>query len=771
MKVYLLLVLLFFLLGLALPLSGQDPFRTPNVWSGAVGTDWGDPLNWSLGVLPDAASDVLIPAGLTNYPTVASAQSCLGLSVATGASLTIGNGDLTVWGSMVSSGLLRMNAAPGDLIVLQDLSFAEGSTANVTANANLTLTGNLTFAAGSAVTITDGAFNLVGSANTLISNHAATTINNLKLQKNAGYWVDICSASTATLNVRDNIQVNAGSTLYHSYAGTTAIKGNLIAYSGGLCQFNAGTLHFQSPGSSMVSLADPGNYLHHMLVSKSSYYNVILSSSIRIKGNLSIEYGVLNPVSNTIWLSGDWLEYYGVNGFGESGSTVILEGFGDQLLTTENFDTLVIEKSSGLALLPSGSTVRCNTLSWEAGGYMVSGGTFTALDLADDGIYGTVILNSGTINLTQDTAQDLHLAGDLTIDGGELHLYGGLGYHGLATTQDAALHMSGGLYYSHDLGVCVCADHALTAIVTGGTIRTNFDFNSQRADFIPAGGTIELTGSAPAALGAAAPLYDLLINKTAATVTLDAPLACAGNVNVNSGILDLGPGDALAVGQSLSVASGARLRSLGTIEDTALLTRHGELGNYDLTVLSGGTLEAAYTVFAHMSAAGINVSDGAWLDPVNCLNHCSFQNGAAGGTLLTMDNAQTLTITGAEFPANATGSLYNVSKTADQGYVLFTDYSGAFAGPDYEQDPHGRMSWAQAGLPVVENLQLSRDQLTGHVSLDWDYPLPWNLFYIYRADLPQGPFAWHASSSTDSWSEAPDEASRHFYRVNAVLPE
>ncbi len=769
MKAYLPLV--FVLCFGVLSLAGQASNRTLNVWTGAAGTGWNDPLNWSLGSVPDSVTDVLIPTGLSSYPTVASVQNCLGLNVENGASLTIGNGELTVNGNFVCSGLLRMNSAPGELTVNQDVTFAAGATANVTANANLTLSGNLTFAAGSAVTITDGAFNLVGSANSLITNHAATTVNSLKLQKDAGFGADICSASTAILNVRDNIQVFSGSTLYHGYTGTTAVKGNLIAYSGGLCQFNAGILHFPSPGSSMVNLADPGNYLNHIRVSKTSYYNVILSSDITVKGNVIIEYGLLNPVSHTIHLGGDWIDLAGVNGFSEGGSTVVLNGTAIQMMTTENFDTLVIDKPSGLMLVPGSATLRCNSLDWQSGGYWVSGGTFTALDLADAGIYGSVTLNSGSINLSQDTAQNFNLCGNLSISGGELHLYGGLGTHGLAATQDASLTMSNGLYYAHDLPICVCADYALVSDISGGTIRTNYDFHSYRADFLPQGGTLELTGTAPSLLGAVAPLYDLNVAKAGTTVTLDTALACAGEITVNSGTLDLGPGGALAVGLALNVHNGATLRSLGDSTQNALITRQGNWGNYDLTVLSGGTLEAAYTVFEHMSALGVNLCSGAILDPDHCLNHCTFQNGVSGGALLTLDNAQTLTIQGAAFPENTSGASCNVSKTTDQGYVLFTDYTGAFAGPDFEQDPHSRIFWSQAGLPAVENLQISLNPITGFVYLDWDYPLPAYLFFIYRSDLPAGPYEFYGSSTATSWSEAPEAGPRHFYQVTAVLPD
>lgn len=41
-----------------------------NTWDGSEGTNWGTAANWSLGTVPVATDDVVIPDGLTNYPVI-----------------------------------------------------------------------------------------------------------------------------------------------------------------------------------------------------------------------------------------------------------------------------------------------------------------------------------------------------------------------------------------------------------------------------------------------------------------------------------------------------------------------------------------------------------------------------------------------------------------------------------------------------------------------------------------------------------------------------
>ncbi|MEO5892814.1 MAG: M12 family metallo-peptidase [Ferruginibacter sp.] len=75
-----------------------------NMWTGSVSTAWENTGNWSCGSLPDANTDVLINAGLTNYPVINSTTAtCKSLKEAAGASIRVNNNfRLTITGKPVN---------------------------------------------------------------------------------------------------------------------------------------------------------------------------------------------------------------------------------------------------------------------------------------------------------------------------------------------------------------------------------------------------------------------------------------------------------------------------------------------------------------------------------------------------------------------------------------------------------------------------------------------------------------------------------------------
>ncbi len=70
-------------------------------WTGALDNNWNNPGNWSTGV-PGSITEVIIPAGLTNYPTISSSARCNDIllqSNAGGTASLLGNEFLTVNGT------------------------------------------------------------------------------------------------------------------------------------------------------------------------------------------------------------------------------------------------------------------------------------------------------------------------------------------------------------------------------------------------------------------------------------------------------------------------------------------------------------------------------------------------------------------------------------------------------------------------------------------------------------------------------------------------
>lgn len=63
-----------------------------NQWIGVADTNWFNTANWSCGSIPDATTDVIIPAGVPNFPVVNAAVTIRSIVVQPNANITVNNG-------------------------------------------------------------------------------------------------------------------------------------------------------------------------------------------------------------------------------------------------------------------------------------------------------------------------------------------------------------------------------------------------------------------------------------------------------------------------------------------------------------------------------------------------------------------------------------------------------------------------------------------------------------------------------------------------------
>jgi hypothetical protein len=184
-----------------------------------------------------------------------------------------------------------------------------------------------------------------------------------------------------------------------------------------------------------------------------------------------------------------------------------------------------------------------------------------------------------------------------------------------------------------------------------------------------------------------------------------------GDVEIdNEGDLKLDAGSTLKLGdgKTLNVNDGGTLTLIGEDGNPVTVT---SAGYFVFIVSSGGTIGADYATFEKMSGNGLNVQSGATIDPVFPLNNSVFKSGAAGSSFLTINNNQELTIDGVSFISTPGNELYNVAKTLNIGQVTFTNFSGNFAGEDYENDPFNRIHWGEVPLNrLVENVTVTNGQ-------------------------------------------------------------
>ena len=725
-------------------------------WTGSVSTNWHTPGNWSGGPVPDASTAVIVPEVASgNYPLVSnSAGYCGSLTVEAGASLTVGANNLNVTNDAVMHGQLNMTAGT-DFRVAGTIYWQPGSAANITnSGAGIVCGVGMTFLQGSNVQLANGTvrFQSENAACYLVNRSSATSFHNIRSSCTGTGFLSISGDLDAQdFAINGSLGNDSLSTIHCAFTGTITLRGNLTDYNvsdatDGI-RFDNGTLRMDGADQS-INLASQACYLKNLACSQSGILS--LAANLALKGNLAIESGIFDPGGWGIKLGGNWTNSAGSAAFDEAGSTVTFAYTTDSYIyANEYFDAVVLDKGfPGASLtIPQGSALDCQSYDWAQGSLTVGGGLFYVRDMVDASIRGSVTLTSGSIVLIQDFSQYLDLSGNLNISGGEFHIHGGVPGNDtyMPWNISCIFSMSAGLFYRHGSGLTIDAgSYLLTTNISGGTIRVDGQFYCERDDFQPAGGTLELYGSANANLTMlGGNLRNLRIDKNppadsenpfpegtwvtqrdgsqalmtrANKVTVTSDVLVAGDLNVASGTLDLNgnelscwddafvdgiltvdAGAALFMTQEdyLQVNFGGRLEVLGGLGD-AMARLTASSGYYNLNVLSGAVIAAEWGIFEGMGPQGVNVMAGANIDPEHSFGACVFRNGISGGTLLTLDNAACLLVSNAVFPANTWGGASNVRKTVDAGTVNFANASGTFQGEAFDNDGYGRIYWNTA---------------------------------------------------------------------------
>jgi hypothetical protein len=520
--------------------------------------------------------------------------------------------------------------------------------------------------------------------------------------------------------------------LYGSANITTILKSSML--NSGNFNFTAGTVSLEATSGTQLIQVNSGDFFNALRINSGG--TITLNNSTLVKGTLTIQSGVFNPQNFTVSVQGDWSNTVGADGFVEGSGRIIFNGGNyHQYCSNETFNILEVNKTLGGAFRVNGTTVTCAQYDWTAGSIDVLGnGTFTALDLADQGIRGNYYVNTGsTINLYQDALQYVDLGGNLTFTGGgTINVYGGSGtVSQWPTYANASITMNGGILDFKDQSITIntLSGYTLTTNITGGTIRTPGDFFCNRSDFNPSGGTLEMFGTNDKILQlVAGSLSSLNINKNAAnTVTLNSNITLNGGLMVSSGtlsatnkvitiadniniywggVLFLGANSQLQMANAkyLYVNNGGTLKTEGTGADNVNITHSA--GYYFIVVQSNGTISAKNTYFQYLNT--LSMQSGSILDPYNAFYRCTFtNNSAAYSAMLTIANSQEVIIKEAKFPV--VNSAYSVSKPNNAGKITFKDATGAYAGPAYENDPYNRIDWV-ASTPGL---------WTGLASSDW----------------------------------------------------
>jgi hypothetical protein len=695
----------------------------PGLWTGAVSTNWYTGVNWDDGLVPNAATNVVIPVAAPNMPVIdAGVWECNNLDIE--GTLTISGANLTANGNMTVNGTLAMNSAADQLTILGDVAWESGSQANIIADVAILVNGHWNFNAGSNAQLNNGKVYFQGTSSKWIRNYSETSsFNHLYVTKTSGAQIGFSDLSTENLNINGDLRVFANGKFVSDGGVEVVLKGDLI--SDGTTQCNSGI--FRLEGTDQSIKPNTNDYFNFLLFDQTgtATINTSNTSILNVNYGLSIFNGVFDAGSCVIKNGGFWANWVGTAGFAEGTSRVIFNGDNNPqyCLTNETFYTLEVDKPlGGLLRINNGSlanTVVCSEYDWTAGSLDAVHGNFTATSLLDNGIAGDFYVNDGGSITLGNMSGFPHLKGNLHIYGGTFNIIAPIGSewggHG-----DASITMTDGELNVYPYGIEIMDDpsYTFTANITGGTIRTEGAFINNRTDFNPTGGALELYGTQDAGLlmnGGS--LYGLTVNKAAGKsvvlssgvtvndlLTINAGtlyannqvLTTGGNIEVNNGgTLWMDMNSQLKVGWNkiLDVNSGGLLKASGTEGNEVVFTHNGT-GYYFIYINGTGTISARRTSFYYVSP--VIVQSSAIIDPDNAFDYCKFRYSATD--MLRVLNNQDLTLHNVQFLTP--GGDYNVFKPNDGGSLTFVDAYGDFAGEAFENDPYNRVYWTENQFSV-----------------------------------------------------------------------
>jgi len=709
-------------------------------WTGLVNSDWHHTGNWSFNIIPGNTIDVIIPNGTPHDPIIQNTgAACKSLTIESGVVFTIGAYSLIVTTDVNVFGQLVLNNTASKLYVYQDIFWHSGATASAVGSATIFVQRTWDFLEGCNVYLNAGYVDFFGTEPGYIRSRDADSYFNHVRNNKTGTELGHSAQSLQPCRLHGNLYIYSNCS-FTSYTSQSFIIGSFVNNMSGSIHLDSGTFVFD--GGSGTSHFMPGDYFNNITFSATG--TTTFDDNIEIRGDVLIESGSFNPGSTTLTVKGNWTNTAGSSAFTESTSRVIFNGTGHNYVkTSETFNILEANMGAALRVDNASSVVTCNQYDWTSGGIDVMAGTFTALDLYDNGIFGGFWLNpGGTINLTNSDGY-VDLAGNVNIYGGNFNVYGGTTDSYWPWSSNASITMSAGVLDFKDVGIYVnsISSYTLTENITDGAIKTSGNFYNENPVFTPSGGTVELYGSTDVGItnNAGTYLHNLTINKSGGSdegseplvtrdrngktivlsranqVTLNSDIFINGNLTVNAGKLNMGNagydltcmGNAsiengatlemlassqLRLNTSMTVKNGGTFRSTGAAGLESWVTR-AVTNRYLFQIQSGANIGASNTIFEYMGVNGVNIASGAVVDPAQAFNNCTFRQGLSANTLLTINSTQSLECSGAIFPANTWGGTNNVKKSVNSGQITFYDYSGGFAGSAYESDPYNRIMW------------------------------------------------------------------------------
>ncbi len=216
-------------------------------WDGSQSTDWNTPANWNTNAVPLPAGNVIIPAGLSTYPVLASNVVINSIDMKTGSQLDVNGFTLTIDGAsayIYFTGATLNNSNAGTDIVININTGAGGFFTSFRSN---TVNDNITF-------------NLTGT----------NQFNEAEI-----------AASANTYNGNCNFNINGAMPFYLSHLSPSNFNGNLT-----VSRFVAGSTQFFNGGANIT-----GNFSYtNNTTGVSTLGNLAIATTIAGTVNIAANY-------------------------------------------------------------------------------------------------------------------------------------------------------------------------------------------------------------------------------------------------------------------------------------------------------------------------------------------------------------------------------------------------------------------------------------------------------------------------------------------------
>jgi hypothetical protein len=589
-----------------------------NTWLG-VSTVFSSTDNWSAGHYPGESTftsdDVLIPSGLSNYPTMDIDAEMKTLEIDPGASLAAGSHNITIngyTGAWVNNGTFTsiggtvsftdggINASPSHVVTIEGAN-NEFYNLNVASNTYLEPSSGCYIKVAGAITSGSGAqMDFIANTNTVEFNGTNQSIINLVGPGNDKGYHNLVISGSGTKTLPETLNI----------AGDFTNNGTINAGTGIVVMKDAG--HDQSIGGTTTT----------------SFYDLTIDNTGKLV-TVSNNFNVTNILTVNTTLD---------MGTSQLGGVASTSGAG--LLKTQN--------TSG-SPIPTGKTWTFGLLYNSSSPQTISSGTYTSLQIST--ITGTVSGSISATSLTVDAASLLDmntyaLSGVTTNSGngmlktqntsltpipaGKTWLIN-VEYNGadqtIANGTYANLTISGSgsktLPATSTISAHFTIDGSTTAVVSAGNIIIGGDFtNNSSGSFSASAGTIVMNGSTSQSINGSGAITfnNLTINNAKGVIA-----SC--NITVN-GILNLAENNPFPTHGSLELVSdwksypttgnatvnaftsstlfmGPNSSTTGVGDVSGIITRNHELtqntpytfGNqYTTITITPGTLPSAITV-------------------------------------------------------------------------------------------------------------------------------------------------------------------------------